>query len=112
LSKRFSSAVIAMVVLFVLATTSFAATTETFYGGYSNVATKGSIVVELTNISSKKNVILSETEAEVYFDDPTETLNMVVAYDYDEDEEITVRDIWNITTIMAVFLHTMQILHL
>jgi len=66
LSKRFSSAVIAMVVLFVLATTSFAATTETFYGGYSNVATKGSIVVELTNISSKKNVILSETEAEVY----------------------------------------------
>jgi len=48
----------------------------------------------------------------VYFDDPTETLNMVVAYDYDEDEEITVRDIWNITTIMAVFLHTMQILHL
>jgi len=54
LSKRFSSAVIAMVVLFVLATTSFAATTETFYGGYSNVATKGSIVVELTNISSKK----------------------------------------------------------
>ncbi|WP_136479725.1 stalk domain-containing protein [Acetivibrio thermocellus] len=93
MSKRFSSAVIAMVVLFVLATTSFAATTETFYGGYSNVATKGSIVVELTNISSKKNVILSETEAEVYFDDPTETLNMVVAYDYDEDEEITVRDI-------------------
>jgi len=47
---NFSSAVIAMVVLFVLATTSFAATTETFYGGYSNVATKGSIVVELTNI--------------------------------------------------------------
>ncbi|HOM03109.1 MAG TPA: stalk domain-containing protein [Acetivibrio sp.] len=91
--KRFSSTVVAVVFLLVLTTTAFAATTETFYGGYSDSNNKGSIVIELTNISSKKNEILSETEAEVYFDFPVESLNMVVDYDYDEDEEITVKDI-------------------
>jgi len=71
---------------------SFAATTETFYGGYSDYLTKGSIVVELTNISFRKNVVLSETEAAEYFDD-ADTLNMMVDFDYDSYEDITIRDI-------------------
>jgi len=92
LNKRLASAAIALVFVIMLATTAFAATTETFYGGYSNSYTKGSIVVDLTNISSKKNVILSETEIEEYFDD-VDTLDMVMDYDYDSDDEITIKDI-------------------
>jgi len=93
LSKRFTSAVItALVFLLVITTTAYAATTETFYGGYSSQDVKGSIVVELTNISSKENVILSEADAEVYFDDP-EILEMAVYYDYDEDRVITIKDV-------------------
>jgi len=76
----------------VSAAPAFAATTETFYGGYSNQYTKGSIAVELTNISFRKNVLLSETQAAEYFDD-ADMLNRVMDVDYDSDEEITIRDI-------------------
>lgn len=92
MSKRLTSIVTAVVLMFVFTATAFAATTETFYGGYSTWDTEGSIVVELTNISSKENVILSETEAEVYFDD-AEILNYEIDYDYDDDKVITIKDI-------------------
>jgi len=94
LSKRFLSTVAALVLVFMLVFTvpAFAAATETFYGGYSTVDIKGSIVVELTNISSKKNVVLSETDAVEYFDD-ADYLDMAIDYDYDSDEVITIRDI-------------------
>jgi len=88
--------------MLVLTTTAYAATTETFYGGYiyggyiyggySDLYSKGSIEVDLTNISSQKSVVLSETEAAEYFDDAG-TLNMVVDYDYDIGEEVTIKDI-------------------
>jgi len=92
LNKRFSAALLALVFMFVLTTTAFAATTETFYGGYRNTLTKGSIVVELTNITSVKNVVLSETEAVEYFD-KADYLDMAADYDYDSAEVITIRDI-------------------
>lgn len=92
LNKRFLSTVVALVFLLGFTSVAFAATTETFYGGYSNSYSKGSIVVDLTNISYKKNVILSETEAGEYFDN-ADSLNMVMDYDYDMDEEITIKDI-------------------
>jgi len=93
LSRHFSATLAALVFLLVLTTTTaFAATTETFYGGYSDAYNKGSIVVELTNITSVKNVILSETEAAEYFDDAN-SLYTVVDYDYDTYEEITIKDI-------------------
>lgn len=92
MSKRFSSIVVALVFVLVFTTTAFAATTETFYGGYSNWYTEGSIIVELTNISSKGNVILSESAAEEYFDD-ADTLDMAIDYDYDDDIVITIRDV-------------------
>jgi hypothetical protein len=92
LFKRFLSTVIALVFMLVFTTTAFADTTETFYGGYKDSYSKGSIKVDLTNISSQKNVVLSETEAAEYFDD-ADSLNMVVDYDYDSDEEITIKDI-------------------
>ncbi len=90
--KRFSLIAVVVVLLNVLTATAFAATTETFYGGYSDSNYKGSIEVDLTNISSKKNVILSETEAAEYFDD-AETLDMIVDYGYEEYKEITIKDI-------------------
>jgi len=94
LSKRFLSTVAALVSVFMLvfAVPAYAAASETFYGGYSTVDIKGSIVVELTNISSQKNVVLSETDAVEYFDD-ADYLDMAVYYDYDSDEIITIRDI-------------------
>ena len=93
MSKRFSSIVLALIFMLVFTTApAFAATTETFYGGYRSQDIKGSIVVELTNITSQKNVILSETEAAEYFDN-ADTLNLAVDYDHDSDEEITIKDI-------------------
>ncbi len=92
MNKRFLSTVVVLVLLLVLTTTAFAATTETFYGGYSDSYSEGSIIVDLTNISSKKNVLLSEAEAAEYFDD-ADTLEMAMDYDYDEDEVITIKDI-------------------
>ncbi|MEN2776270.1 hypothetical protein ABCY62_14690 [Acetivibrio clariflavus] len=92
MKKCFLSTAVLLVFMMILTTTAFAATTEIFYGGYSNSYTKGSIVVDLTNISSKKNVVLGETEAAEYFDD-ADSLNMVIDYDYDTDEEITIKDI-------------------
>ena len=92
MSKRFLSTVIALLFMLVLTTTAYAATTETFYGGYSGLYSKGSIEVDLTNISSQKSVILSETEAAEYFDDAG-TLNRVVDYDYEIGGEVTIKDI-------------------
>jgi len=93
LSRHFSATLAALVFLLVLTTTTaFAATTETFYGGCSDAYNKGSIVVELTNITSVKNVTLSETEAAEYFDDAG-TLNRVMDFDYDIAEEVTIKDI-------------------
>ncbi|HHU83455.1 MAG TPA: hypothetical protein GXZ26_10680 [Firmicutes bacterium] len=92
MKKRLSPIAAVVVLLLVLATTAFAASTETFYGGYSDSYTKGNIVVDLTNISSMENVILSETEVAEYFDD-IDTLNMVIDYDFEEYKEITVKDI-------------------
>jgi len=90
--KRFLSTVLALLFMFACAATAFAATTDIFYAGYRNQYTKGSIAVELTNISFKKNVLLSETQAAEYFDD-ADILNWVMDVDYDSDEEITIRDI-------------------
>jgi hypothetical protein len=92
LSKRFSPTVIALLFMLVLTMTAYAATTETFYGGYSDSYSKGSIKVDLTNISSQKSVVLSETEAAEYFDDAG-TLNRVMDFDYDIAEEVTIKDI-------------------
>jgi len=92
LRKRFFATVIALMFMLAFTAPAFAATSDTFYGGYSNQFTKGSIAVELTNISFKKNVVLSETQAAEYFDD-ADILNNVIDVDYDSDEEITIKDI-------------------
>lgn len=94
LTKRFTAIVTALALILALTVTAFAATTETFYGGYSDWFSKGSIVVELTNVSSRKDVVLSEKEAEEYFDTANE-LEMAVYFDYDEGELITIKDILN-----------------
>lgn len=92
MGKRLLATVMALVLIFALTTTAFAASIETFYGGYNDGYTKGSIVVELTNISSKKNVILSKKDAAGYFDN-AETLDLEVYYDYDTGEQLTIWDI-------------------
>jgi len=75
-------------------TAAFAATTATFFGGFKDYSFRGdgTIKIELTNISSQKNVIISETQALEYFDDAA-MIDLVIDYDYDEEEVISIKDI-------------------